>query len=50
MQQHRGVGDSILGLYSHYISEMLHTCGEEPSRFEAQGLRAFVFERASELQ
>lgn len=46
MKQQRGVSDSILAVYSHYISEMLHTCGQEPSRFEAQGLRAFVFERA----
>jgi len=46
MQRHRGVGNSILDVYSHYVSEMLHTCGEEPCRFKAQDLRAFVFERA----
>jgi len=46
MKQHRGVSESILDSYSRYISEMLHVCGEDPKRFDAQGLRAFVFERA----
>ncbi len=46
MKQHRGVGESILDLYSRYISEMLQVCGQDPKRFDAKGLRAFVFERA----
>jgi len=46
MKQQRGVSDSILAVYSRYISEMLRSCGQEPSRFDAQGLRAFVSKRA----
>ncbi len=46
MQQHRGVSDKTLDLYGHYIAEMLHVCGEDPSRYDAQGLRAFVLERS----
>ena len=46
MKQHRGVSESILDLYSRYICEMLQVCGEDPKRFDARGLRAFVFERA----
>lgn len=46
MQQHRGVSESILREYSRYVSDLLQTCGDDPSRYDAQGLRRFVFERA----
>jgi integrase/recombinase XerD len=45
MKQHRNVTQRTLEQYSGYVCEMLRACGEETSRFDAQRLRRFVFER-----
>ena len=46
MQQVRGVSTAIVQLYGRYVGELLLSLGEDPSRFEADRLRGFVFERA----
>lgn len=45
MGQHRGVTDSTLELYDYVITDFLETVGDDPGRFEARGLRAFVLDR-----
>jgi hypothetical protein len=37
MQQHRGVSESTLEMYSGYVGELLASLGDEPSRYEAHG-------------
>jgi site-specific recombinase XerD len=45
MHRQRGSGDRTLCCYSIYIRELLRRLGEEPSRFDAHRLRAFVLEK-----
>lgn len=45
MRQQRGTCDATLYNYSIHIRELLRRLGEEPSRFDASMLRAFVLER-----
>ena len=42
MRQQRGICDVTLRSYRIYIRELLQRLGEEPSRFDARRLRAFV--------
>jgi integrase len=46
MRQHRGAKDATLKAYRRVIVDALHSLGEEPARFDARGLRAFVLDRA----
>lgn len=46
MHQHRNTCDATLDNYSLYICELLRRFGEEPSRFDARRLRAFVLEKS----
>jgi integrase/recombinase XerD len=46
MHQQRGTCDVTLSAYSIYIRELLRRLGEEPSRFDARRLRAFVLEKS----
>ena len=46
MQQHRGVKDLTLKIYGGVILDALRSLGDEPSRYDARHLRAFVLERA----
>ena len=46
MRQQRGTGDVTLCHYSIYIRELLRRLGEDPSRFDARRLRAFVLEKS----
>jgi integrase/recombinase XerD len=46
MHQQRGICDVTLRTYSIYIRELLQRLGEEPSRFNARRLRAFVLEKS----
>jgi len=45
MRQQRGTCDVTLHNYRIYIRELLRRLGEEPSRFDAHRLRAFVLEK-----
>jgi site-specific recombinase XerD len=46
MYRMRGSSDRTLWLYSIYIRQLLRRLGEEPSLFDARGLRAFVLEKS----
>jgi len=46
MHQQRGTCDVTLSTYSIYIRELLRRLGEEPSRFDARRLRAFVLQKS----
>ena len=46
MRQHRNACDVTLDRYSVHIRELLQRLGEEPRRFDARRLRAFVLERS----
>jgi len=46
MHRQRGSADRTLYHYSIYIRELLRRLGEEPSRFDARRLRAFVLKRS----
>jgi len=46
MHQQRGTRDVTLRNYRSYIRELLQRLGEEPSRFDARRLRAFVLEKS----
>jgi len=46
MHRQRGSSDRTLCCYSIYIRELLRRLGEEPSRFDAHRLRAFVLEKS----
>ncbi len=46
MHRQRGSGEQTLSTYSIHIRELLRRLGEEPSRFDARRLRAFVLERS----
>ena len=42
MRQHRGVGEASLRRYEYHLVDLLDCLGDDPSRFTAQKLRAFV--------
>src|SRR5207237_8212148 len=46
MRQQRGICDVTLRSYRIYIRELLQRLEEEPSRFDARRLRAFVLEKS----
>jgi integrase/recombinase XerD len=46
MHQQRGTCDVTLHTYSIHIRELLRRLGEDPTRFEAHQLRAFVLEKS----
>jgi integrase/recombinase XerD len=46
MRQQRGTRDVTLSNYRIYIRELLKRSGEEPCRFDARRLRAFVLEKS----
>ena len=46
MRQQRGICDVTLRSYRIYIRELLQRLGEEPNRFDARRLRAFVLEKS----
>jgi integrase/recombinase XerD len=46
MRQQRGTCDVTLYTYSIYIRELLRRLGEQPSRFDACRLRAFLLEKS----
>lgn len=46
MRQQRGTRESTLQNYGIYIRELLKRLGEEPTRFDARRLRAFVLEKS----
>jgi site-specific recombinase XerD len=45
MEQQRGTCDSTLELYRRPVLDFLKCLGEDPARFDAQGLRQFVLQR-----
>lgn len=47
MRQHRGTQETTLNTYRRTIVDALQALGNNPRRFEATGLRAFVLDRAS---
>jgi site-specific recombinase XerD len=46
MHQHRGLTDSTLDLYQGILIDFFERLGDDPRRYTADALRAFVFERA----
>ena len=48
MRQQRGSGDDILYCYGSCIRALLKRLGEDPNRFDAQGLRQFVLETSQQ--
>jgi site-specific recombinase XerD len=46
MQQNRNVGERTLYRYGPAVRDLLQTLGDDPSHFNAQGLREFVCERS----
>src|SRR5215475_9522616 len=46
MQQHRGAKGETLKIYGRLISDALTSIGDDPSRYDARRLRAFVLQRA----
>lgn len=48
MRRQRGTGDATLYSYSLSIRELLKRFGEDPGRFDAQGLRQFVMEKSQQ--
>ena len=46
MRQQRGTCDVTLYTYSVYIRELLRRLGEQPNRFDARQLRAFILEKS----
>ena len=48
MQTHRGTTQATLNGYRLTLMALLHRLGDQPERFEAQALRAFVLERAGQ--
>lgn len=45
MRQHRGAKDQTLKAYGRVILDALRSLGEDPTRFDATSLRAFVLDR-----
>jgi len=50
MRQQRGTCDVTLYTYSIYIRELLRRLGEQPNRFDARQLRAFILEKSRYLR
>lgn len=46
MLHHRGVTESTFAVYRPIVIALLKTLGEEPDRFTAEGLRAFILNQA----
>lgn len=46
MRQHRGAKDATLRAYGRIILDALQWLGEDPARYDASNLRAFVLDRA----
>jgi site-specific recombinase XerD len=46
IRQHRGLTESTLDTYQRILVDLIERLGEDPSRYTAEALRAFVFERA----
>ena len=46
MQTYSGTTEATLNGYRWTLTALLHTLGDQPKRFEARALRAFVLERA----
>jgi integrase/recombinase XerD len=46
MRQHRGLTESTLDAYQRVLLGLVEKLGEDPCRYTAEALRAFVFERA----
>jgi integrase/recombinase XerD len=46
MRQHRGAKDATLEAYGRVILDVVRSLGEEPMRFNARVLRAFVLDRS----
>jgi len=46
MRQHRGTKDATLRVYRRVILDALQSLGEDPARFDAGGLRAFILAQA----
>lgn len=46
MRQQRGTRDVTLNSYSIYIRELLQRFGEQPRRFDARQLRAFILQKS----
>ncbi len=46
MRVNRNIGQACLYNYSLAVRDLLHAMGDDPSRFDAQGLRKFVLNRS----
>jgi hypothetical protein len=46
MEIHRGTTQATLNGYRLTLTALLHTLGDQPERWTARALRAFVLERA----
>ena len=46
LQQHRGVSESTLYRYGRGAADLVTTMGDDPSQYDARGLRAFLLSRA----
>ena len=46
MRQHRGAKDATLEAYGRIIADALRSLGDDPTRYDARALRAFVLDRA----
>lgn len=46
MRVNRNIGQACLYNYSLAVRDLLHVMGDDPSRFDAQGLRKFVLNRS----
>ncbi|MEW6405451.1 MAG: site-specific integrase [Chloroflexota bacterium] len=46
MRVNRNIGEATLYNYSLAVRDLLQAAGDDPSRFHAQGLRAFVLDRS----
>src|SRR5713101_2965072 len=46
MRQHRGLTETTLDAYQRVLLGLVERLGEDPCRYTAEALRAFVFERA----
>jgi len=47
MRRHRGVQESSLKCYAHILADAIHVLGDDPQRYDAATLRAFLLDRAS---
>ena len=48
LRQHCGAADSTLRMYSRGATQLVAALGDEPGQYDAQSLRAFILERASQ--